>query len=405
MKNRLSDLRGASRLAIDATRGLVDLVEAMHQTIAGFTGVLGKARSRHAGGISGFVYRTIRGTTGLVGGGIDAVLARLLPMLDEASSSRGREVVLAALNGVLGDYLAATSNPLAIPMRLRRNGSPLQLSRLALAGKIRQPSDRVAILAHGLCLSDLQWHRKGHDHGAALARDLGYTPVYLHYNTGLHISSNGRAFAGLIQVLLEQWPVAMKDLVIIGHSMGGLVSRSACHYGALAGHDWPKRLRKLVFIGTPHHGAPLERGGHWVDVILGVSPYTAPFARLGKIRSAGVTDLRHGNLLDEDWEGRDRFAHAQDLRQPVPLPKRVQCYAIAASTGKRAGDLGDRVLGDGLVPVESALGRHTDPRLTLSIPKSRQWVGYGMNHLDLLSHPEVYAMMKRWLAPGSARAA
>jgi pimeloyl-ACP methyl ester carboxylesterase len=405
MKNRLSDLRGASRLAIDATRGLVDLVEAMHQNIAGFTGVLGKARSRHAGGISGFVYRTIRGTTGLVGGGIDAVLARLLPMLDEASSSRGREVVLAALNGVLGDYLAATSNPLAIPMRLRRNGSPLQLSRLALAGKIRQPSDRVAILAHGLCLSDLQWHRKGHDHGAALARDLGYTPVYLHYNTGLHVSSNGRAFAGLIQVLLEQWPVAVKELVIVGHSMGGLVSRSACHYGALAGHEWPKRLRKLVFLGTPHHGAPLERGGHWVDVILGVSPYTAPFARLGKIRSAGVTDLRHGNLLDADWEGRDRFARAQDSRQPVPLPKRVQCYAIAATTGTRAGDLSDRVLGDGLVPVESALGRHADPRLALSIPKSRQWVGYGMNHLDLLSHPEVYAVMKRWLAPGSARAA
>jgi len=405
MKNRLSDLRGASRLATDATRGLVDLVEAMHQNIAGFTGVLGRARPGRAGGISGFVYRTIRGTTGLVGGGIDAVLARLLPMLDEANSSRGREVVLAALNGVLGDYLAATSNPLAIPMRLRRNGSPLQLSQLALAGKIRQPSARVAILAHGLCLSDLQWHRKGHDHGAALARDLGYTPVYLHYNTGLHVSSNGRAFAGLIEVLLEQWPVAVKELVIIGHSMGGLVSRSACHYGALAGHDWPTRLRKLVFLGTPHHGAPLERGGHWVDVILGVSPYTAPFARLGKIRSAGVTDLRHGNLVDEDWEGRDRFAHAQDLRLPVPLPKRVKCYAIAATTGKRAGDLGDRVLGDGLVPVASALGRHADPRLALSIPKSRQWVGYGMNHLDLLSHPEVYAVMKRWLAPGSARAA
>jgi pimeloyl-ACP methyl ester carboxylesterase len=405
LNRHLTDLRGASRLAIDATKGLVDLVEAMHQSIAGFAGVLGKPGPGRTRGISGFVYRTIRGTTGLVGGGIDAVLARLLPLLDATSSSRRREVVLAALNGVLGDYLAATSNPLAIPMRLRRNGRPLQLSRQALAGKIGPPSARVVILVHGLCVSDLQWQRKGHDHGAALARDLGYTPVYLHYNTGLHVSSNGRAFAGLIEVLLEQWPVTVKELVIIGHSMGGLVARSACRYGALAGHDWPKRLRKLVFLGTPHHGAPLERGGHWVDVILGVSPYTAPFARLGKIRSAGVTDLRHGNLLDEDWEGHDRFGHAQDLRQPVPLPKRVQCYAIAATTGNRAGDLSDRVLGDGLVPVESALGRHADSRLTLSIPKSRQWVGYGMNHLDLLSHPEVYAVMKRWLAPGSTRTA
>jgi len=405
MKRHLSDLRGASRLAVDAATGLVNLVEAMHQNVARLPGVVGRSRPGRTRGVTGLVYRTIRGTTGRVGGGIDAVLARLLPLLDESGSSRGREVVLAALNGVLGDYLAATSNPLAIPMRLRWNGRPLQLVRQALAEKISQPSSRVVVLVHGLCLSDLQWRRKGHDHGAALARDLGCTPVYLHYNSGLHVSTNGRAFAGLIEVLLEQWPVPVKELIIIGHSMGGLVSRSACHYGAAAGHDWPKRLRKLIFLGTPHHGAPLERGGHWVDVILGISPYTAPFARLGKIRSAGVTDLRHGNLRDEDWEGRDRFKHARDLRLPVPLPKRTQCYAIAATTGNRSGDLSDRVLGDGLVPVDSALGRHADARLALSIPDSRQWIGYGMNHLDLLGHPEVYAVIKRWLSVRLARAA
>jgi len=403
MRHHLSDLRGASRLAIDATTGLTELVEAMHQNIARRPGVFGTPGTGRTRGIAGLVYRTIRGTTGLVGGGIDAVLARLLPMLDEARPSRGREAVLAALNGVLGDYLAATGNPLAIAMRLRRNGRPLQLERQALAATIGQPSARVAVLAHGLCLNDLQWDRQRHDHGAALARDLGYTPVYLHYNSGLHVSSNGRGFAGLLEVLLEQWPVAVKDLVVIGHSMGGLVARSACHYGAAAGHDWPKRLRKLVFLGTPHHGAPLERGGHWVDVILGISPYTAPFARLGKIRSAGVTDLRHGNVLDEDWEGRDRFAHSRDARRPVPLPGRVQCYALAATTGKRAGDLGDRLLGDGLVPVASALGRHADPRRALSFPHSRQWIGCGMNHLDLLSRPEVYAEIRRWIASGSAR--
>jgi hypothetical protein len=405
MRHHLSDVRGASRLAIDATTGLTELVVAMHLTIARRPGVLGTPSPGRVRGIAGLVYRTIRGTTGLVGGGIDAVLARLMPLLDEASPSRRREAVLAALNGVLGDYLAASSNPLAIPMRLRRNGRPLQLDRQAPTAAIGQPSARVAVLAHGLCLNDLQWRRQGHDHGAALARDLGYTPVYLHYNSGLHVSVNGRAFAGLLEVLLEQWPVAVRELVIIGHSMGGLVSRSACHYGAVAGHNWPKRLRKLVFLGTPHHGAPLERGGHWVDVILGISPYTAPFARLGKIRSAGVTDLRHGNLLDEDWEGRDRFEHSRDLRRPLPLPEGVRCYAIAATTGKRSGDLGDRLLGDGLVPVASALGRHADPRRGLLFPEARQWIGYGMNHLDLLSRPEVYAQLGRWLATRSARTA
>jgi pimeloyl-ACP methyl ester carboxylesterase len=398
MKRQLSDLRGASRLAIDATIGLTELVEALHQNIARLPGAPDVTHPRRARGITGLVYRAVRGVTGLVGGGIDAVLARLLPMLGESSPSSGREAVLAALNGVLGDYLTATRNPLAISMCLRRNGRPLDLAREPLATAIGQPTGKLAVLVHGLCLNDLQWQRQGHDHGAALARDLGYTPVYLHYNSGLHVSTNGRAFAGLIEVLLEQWPVAVEELVMIGHSMGGLVSRSACHYGAESGHKWPTQLRKLVFLGTPHHGAPLERGGHWVDVILGTSAYTAPFARLGKIRSAGVTDLRHGSLLDEDWEGRDRFADSRDLRRPVPLPDRVECYAIAATTGKRAGDLSDRLLGDGLVPVSSALGRHADPRRALSFPESRQWIGYGMNHLDLLGHPGVYAVVRRWLA-------
>ena len=193
---------------------------------------------------------------------------------------------------------------------------------------------KLVVLLHGLCMNDLQWKRKGHDHGVSLARDLAYTPVYLHYNSGLHVSTNGRAFAERLETLVQLWPVPLTELVIIGHSMGGLVARSACHYGALARHEWVRRLDKLVFVGTPHHGAPLERGGNWVDLLLGASRYSAPLARLGKIRSAGITDLRFGNLLDEDWNKRDRFKRTGDLRLPVPLPQGVACYAIAATTGK-----------------------------------------------------------------------
>jgi pimeloyl-ACP methyl ester carboxylesterase len=254
------------------------------------------------------------------------------------------------------------------------------------------------VLLHGLCMNDLQWKRKGHDHGVALAHDLAYTPVYLHYNSGLHISTNGRAFAELLEALVQSWPVPLTELVLLGHSMGGLVARSACHYGALARHGWRRRLDKLVFVGTPHHGAPFERGGNWVDMLLSSSPYTAPLARLGKIRSAGITDLRFGNLLDEDWEKRDRFERSGDLRVPVPLPEGVACYAIAATTGKRLGALGDQLIGDGIVPLASALGRHANPKLALTFDESRQWVAYGMNHLDLLSQPEVYAQIRRWLA-------
>jgi len=396
-----ADLRGVSRLTIDGIAGIVDLVEAMHYNIGSVPGILAKPKQGRTTGITGLVYRSIRGVIGLVGSGLDGLLARLTPLLGERSTWPGRETLLAALNGVLGDYLAASSNPLAITMRLRRSGIPLPGESQSLAAAIPQAGGKVVVLLHGLCMNDLQWKRKGHDHGAALARDLAYTPVYLHYNSGLHISTNGRAFADLLEMLVQCWPVPLTELVLIGHSMGGLVARSACHYGALAGHQWLPHVGKLVFVGTPHHGAPLERGGNWVDILLGSSAYSAPLARLGKIRSAGITDLRFGNLVDEDWNKRDRFERSRDLRVAVPLPEGVACYAIAASTGKMAGDLSGRLIGDGIVPLASALGHHRNPRLALTFDESRQWVAYGINHLDLLSDPEVYAQIRRWLAPAS----
>ncbi|HEY6099101.1 MAG TPA: alpha/beta hydrolase, partial [Anaeromyxobacter sp.] len=175
----------------------------------------------------------------------------------------------------------------------------------------------------------------------------------------------------------------------------GLVSRGACHYGEAAGQAWRRKLRALVCLGSPHHGAPLERGGHWVDLLLGISRYSAPLARLGKIRSAGVTDMRFGYVLDEHWEGRDRFAHGRDGRTPLELPAGVQCFAIAATRAPRGGG---RLPGDGLVPVDSALGRHARPELTLGFPEAHQWIAHGMGHFGLLGRAEVYAKIRSWLS-------
>ena len=395
---RTADLRGANRLTIAGIAGVVDLVEAMHQQIASVPGLLAKPRRDRTSGITRLVYRSIHGVIGLVGHGLDMLLAQFEPLLGAASTWPGRETLLAALNGVLGDYLAASNNPLAIRMQLRRGGVAFPEEPEPLAAAIPEAGGKLLVLLHGLCMSDLQWKRKGHDHGAALARDLGYTPVYLHYNSGLHISTNGQAFAGQLESLLAHWPVPVTELVLIGHSMGGLVARSACHYGAQAGHRWLQRLDKVVFLGTPHHGAPLERGGNWVDILLSSTAYSAPLARLGKIRSAGITDLRYGNLVDEDWKKHDRFARSGDRRVPVPLPEGVACFAIAASTGKSAGDLPELLIGDGIVPLESALGHHDNPKLAIEFEPSRQWVAYGTHHLDLLSKPAVYTHLQRWLA-------
>ena len=404
-----TDLRGAAQLATDATAGLTDLVEAVHERVTRITGWTPPALDGRTRGITGLVYKSIRGVTRLAGGSLGALLGMLAAVLhpavltsdtaDAAAPPREREAIVAALNGVLGDYLAATANPLASSMTFRHHGRPLPLHPQALGGALPHAGSNVLVLVHGLCMGDLQWLQDGHDHGAALARDEGFTPVYLHYNSGRHISTNGREFAGQMEALLHAWPRPVERLVLIGHSMGGLLARSAIHHAAAVGITWPAQVSDLVFLGSPHFGAPLERAGNWVDVLLGTTPFTAPFARLGKVRSAGITDLRHGYLVEEDWVGRDRFARVTDRRQhlPLPLPAGVRCFAAAATLGAQCGDLKDRLLGDGLVPLESALGHHRDPSRSLRFAPGRQWVGYGMGHLDLLKRPEVYAQIQTWL--------
>jgi pimeloyl-ACP methyl ester carboxylesterase len=398
---RFSDLRGIGRLAGDATSSITDLVEAMHHTIVRTPGVFGKSPAGRTRGITGLVYGTIRGVTRLVGGGIDALLGRLDALVGERPSSPERDAVLAALNGVLGDYLESSGNPLATPMRLRSAGTPLALSKAALAAAFPQPARHVLVLVHGLCMNDLQWARRGHDHGAALARDLGCTPVYLHYNTGRHISANGRDFAGLMAELSREWPCPIEQLTIVGHSMGGLVARSACHYAALEGHAWVKRLDRMVFLGTPHLGSPIERAGTRADFLIELSPYSAPFARLGKVRSAGIKDLGHADLRDEDWQS---AAPARTRRASVPLPAGVRCYAMAASKQERPSPSGARPRSDGLVPVDSALGRDGNAARDLGLPATRRWVGYGMGHFDLLDRNEAYEQLRGCIAGGDDRA-
>jgi hypothetical protein len=394
---RVSDLHGFGRLAVDATLGLTDLVEAMHHTILRTPGPIGKAPAGRTRGITGFVYRSVRGVTRLVGASVDTALGRLAPLLAERPSSGEREAMLAALNGVLGDYLAASGNPLAIPMRLRSGGVALSLARPALAAALPGAGPKLLVMVHGLCMNDLQWRRDGHDHGAALARDLGYTPVCLHYNSGLHIAHNGRAFADVMQTLVQAWPGTVDEIAIVGHSMGGLVARSAVHYATRAGHAWTASLAHLVAMGTPHLGAPLERAGAVADYLIGISPYSAPFARLGKLRSAGVKDLRYGNLVDgEASPGGDAHAHAAHVH--VPLPDGVRCHAIAASLQARPASARSRLRGDGLVPVRSALGEHRDPALTLAFPARDRFIAYETGHFDLLGSAAAYDRIRGWLA-------
>jgi pimeloyl-ACP methyl ester carboxylesterase len=381
-RKNMDDLRGAARLAVDATIGITDLVEKMHHTIQLGHLPLGASRADVTRGLTGLIYRSIRGTTRIVGRGLDMGLAPVAAMLPEGESTAARDAWVSAINGVYGDHLVRTENPLAIDMSFRHDGARIDPQRPVetQAGV----TGRLLVVVHGLCLNDQHWTRDGDNRIEAVAAAHGYTPVYLRYNSGRSIATNGREFADLLETLLCHWPQPVQEVAIVGHSMGGLVARSAVHHGRAARHEWLRSLRRLVFLGTPHHGAPLERGGHRLDYIMELSPYVAPFARLGKSRSAGITDLRYGAITEDEQEF-------------VPLPQDVECYALAATLGKRRGRVAERLVGDGLVPLDSALGRHKDAARTLALPEDRQWVGYEMGHLELLGRPEVYAQLRKWL--------
>ena len=401
---QLSDeLRGATKLVVDATKHVSSVVQEMHEQIGGGPALLGRPLTPFIRLFSGPVYASIRAVADVVGVGLDALLAELAPAFDGAVPSTEYDSVRAALCGVLGDHLAATKNPLAIDMTLRARGKDLVLTREGLAEALPDATGRALLLLHGSSMDDAFFMRDGHHHGAFLAREHGFTVVTVRYNSGLHVSENGRALDPLLESLVEHWPVDIDALVLLGFSMGGLVARSAVHVADEAHRRWRDALSAMIFLGTPHHGAPLERVGNVVDALLDVSRYSAPLRKLAAVRSAGITDLRYGLVIDEHWRGKDRLALERDPREACALPEGVPCFVIAGSmsravpsTTNGAPSTEHGLAGDSLVEVDSALGRHGNDALDLHVPSARQHVVMGVRHNDLLGSEEAARVMSGW---------
>ncbi|TAM09017.1 MAG: alpha/beta hydrolase [Nevskiaceae bacterium] len=405
------DLRGCAQLGFDAVVATTDIVEAMHASIVRAPWPWQRLKAHRTHGITGFVYGCVRGVTRVVAESTDLTLSGLVPLVEhvvaEGEPGFARDAWVAVANGVVGDHLQATGNPLAQPMQWKVGDSPVGLNNEAetrasiakvLSALPASRRGRLLVLMHGLCMNEREWRqRDGYDFGADLAARLDAIPVYLRYNSGLHVSTNGRQVAAQLQLLLDAWPAPVESLHILGFSMGGLVARSAYRYAHIDSREWPARLQTMIFVGTPHNGAPLERGGNWFQTSAGWVPYTAPLARLGMLRSAGITDLRYGNLLDEDWSDGDRFARNDDSRQPVPLPAGVRCLAVAATLGACRGDAKDRALGDGLVPVASALGEPASLGYGLQIAGNDQAVFCRTGHLGLIARHDVAPWVGRRL--------
>jgi hypothetical protein len=399
---RAADLRALAQLATQGTLGVTRMVEGVHQSVWRTLGAPSGASPAHTRGLTGLIYKSINGVTQGVGSGITAALTRLEPLLQrleaQGEESMERAAVLAALNGVMGDRLQAAGNPLATPMTLRFQNTVLNVSAPPEATQV---TGKVLIVIHGLCMNDRQWtsQHAGQpvNHAEALATALGYTPVYVRYNSGLHVSENGHLLAQLLDDLARCWPLPMTEISVLAHSMGGLVIRSALASATGRALAWPTSLKNIVFLGTPHHGSPLERAGNWVDVMLGSIPYSRPLAKVGQLRSAGITDLRFGHVQGADWLGHDRFRRKPDSRAHLPLPESVACFTVAATTAAKRSPVADRLVGDGLVPLHSALGQHDDPQRQLHFAPDRQYIAYRTSHLALLSSPAVAQQLLTWL--------
>ncbi len=401
-----SDIRAVSDLAGEATSVLTSLVRGMHAGIAGrvFDSIGPSATPTRAihNGITRAVYtgvdRGLRGASRVAG-----VLAAEAwgNEVDEALESRTDTVgaALAAVNGIYGDELTDHDNPLAGAMVIRHGGRPVALTTDALVDAYPAATGRVVVFVHGWCMTEYAWSRLPRDtddarsYGERLRDDFGYSPILLRYNTGLHISVNGRTLADILDLLHDQWPVPITDLVLVGHSMGGLVVRSACHYGAEQEHAWAGAVSRVVCLGSPHLGADLEKGVNIASWALAKLPETRAIAALLNARSDGVKDLRFGACLDEDWLDADPDELMRDRCQEAPfLPHATYHYVSSTVTPRLLGMLA----GDHLVRSKSAAGLGRSRRVPFQADDGL--ILTGLNHFDLLNHPLVYAKLRDWLS-------
>jgi pimeloyl-ACP methyl ester carboxylesterase len=288
-------------------------------------------------------------------------------------------------------------------MGIRRHGQPVALTADSIAAAFPEATGRIVVFLHGWCLTERSWWRRprtGEIHqpyGTGLRNELGITPVYLRYNTGFHISQNGQSLADLLHQLQTVWPVPVDEIALVGHSMGGLVARSACHYGLQHQQPWTDKVRHVVCLGSPHLGADLEKGVNVASWALAKLPESRGLAYFLNRRSSGVKDLRFGALLDEDWRDCDPDEFLRDRCHEVPFLPHAVYHFVATSAAPRAIGL---LVGDSLVRPASAAGRGRSRKVPFESAHGLTLTG--LHHFDLLNHPSIYQKLLGWLSEAPA---
>jgi pimeloyl-ACP methyl ester carboxylesterase len=405
---RRADIEGLGELAEEGLAAGVGFIQQMHGGIASRPfGILGApaapVRIVHDA-TTRAVYGGVRGAVRLAarwGAGLAA--ARAGDNGPALTATPAGSLTLSAINGLYGDHLTERGHRLALGMSIRRGGEAVAPTSEGLAEAFPDATPRIAVFVHGLCGDEQVWRRfplggeraDRRTYGERLQDELGFTPVTLRYNTGLHVSHSGRTLASLLDELVAVWPVAVQEIVLVGHSMGGLVVRSACHYAEQEQRRWTEAVRHVFSLGSPHLGADLERGVNALSWVLGRLPETRGVRSFLNARSSGIKDLRYGACVEEDWcacEDPDEFL--RDRCTEVPFLDNAQYYFVAASFVD--GPVGS-VLGDLLVRVPSASGRGTGQGRRIPFETGNGHQLTGLTHMALLNHPAVYEQLRTWI--------
>ena len=407
---RADEKRDAGSLAGTALGDLAELAQGVHTAVAdrlfGLAGDVGKPIRLLHDGIAAIAYGSTKlgvkylpPAAGLVAGSFGD------PAAESAHDGRRGRFILGAINGFWGDRIAEDQPALAPQMRMRMHGGQLRRVPANLVADLERSATttgRIAVFLHGLCETDLcwsfaaekRWGDRSFTYGSRLRDDDGWTPIYVNFNTGIHVSENARELAGQLEELVKLWPVPVTEIALVGHSLGGLLARSAAHQANALDHAWLEPLRHIVGLGTPHLGAPLERFANWGTHRLARLPETQPFAAWLNRRSAGIKDMRYGALLEEDWLGFDADELLTDhCTEAVLLPG--VAYSVASATLSREPN--------GLW-AHDLLVQHTSAHgigKVRSIPfdQTRTFhLGGRKHHFDLLADQRVYDQLRSWLA-------
>ncbi|OUS95992.1 triacylglycerol lipase [Rhodococcus sp. NCIMB 12038] len=406
---RRSEVRALARLALDEIGAAAGGIGSIHRAVSDrvFAGVrLGvgthalPAKALHDE-ISAAVYALVAGTArlggSLAGQFLDVPSAENVP----PSQTPGGARAIAAIQGLIGDVLESEGSVLAEPLAIRVGGVALTADEPTLANAFPHARGRIVVFLHGLVETEDAWSLgRRPTYGERLETDLGYTALQIRYNSGRHISDNGRSLSDLLDAVTGHWPVEVESIALVGHSMGGLVARSACRIAFLDDRPWVRRVRQVVSLGSPHLGAPLEQAVHYASAGLAALPETRAISGLLRRRSAGIRDLNQGSLVDEDWRGRDPDALRAAAISEVPLLDGVTyCFVSATITRSPRHPLG-RLLGDGMVLVPSASGRNRTRMIGFRDEDGMHLAP--ANHFTMLNHESVYEKLLEWLGAPEA---